>query len=143
MPDILIRGMISIHVPRVGHDANMRESAVPRYDFNPRAPCGARRRGFCHAALEVHISLHVPREGRDELNWHTVGVCVEGFQSTRPEWGVTRENHFLCGKRPISIHVPRVGHDIKFDAFSLRGMAFQSTRPMWGTTRRCASAARS
>ena len=86
-------------------------------NFNPRAPCGARRpnSNFCG--------------------------CDSGFQSTRPVWGATRknanknanENYFNprapCGARlltmygdeqreAISIHAPRVGRDSKFDDFT-------------------------
>ena len=61
------------------------------YNFNPRAPCGARPFG------------------------HWEGDCVCGkFQSTCPLRGTTtgdgRRNHFTT----ISIHVPLAGHDIAF-----------------------------
>ena len=36
-------GDISIHAPRVGRDAHARSRRIPCVNFNPRAPCGARR----------------------------------------------------------------------------------------------------
>ena len=57
---------ISIHAPRVGRDTgNSAASTLPAY-FNPRAPCGARRR-----VRPVCARSH------------------DRFQSTRPVWGAT------------------------------------------------------
>ena len=124
-------------------------------NFNPRAPCGARRRG-----------------DRQHGRGH-------GFQSTRPVWGATcpppassrRPRDFNprapCGARPlparrhvvvvqISIHAPRVGRDYQLCKLGCAGQdfnprapcgarprmrrqlslpsTFQSTRPVWGAT---------
>ena len=57
---------ISIHAPRVGRDAGSAEGDPVCWDFNPRAPCGAR--------LWLSAVLSVP---------------PESFQSTRPVWGAT------------------------------------------------------
>ena len=81
------RIVISIHVPREGHDHHRRQSMLTKMNFNPRAPRGARL--LKHAAkfhnnqfqstcpargttlgtapifLQLHISIHVPREGHD------------------------------------------------------------------------------
>ena len=103
-------------------------------DFNPRAPCGARR--YTGGATESSLL----------------------FQSTRPVWGATF-NGLLCFQynAGISIHAPRVGRDDLFDFLGLRGfkhfnprapcgarphltiakfacLIFQSTRPVWGAT---------
>ena len=80
---------ISIHAPRVGRDSALRVMRTILFaDFNPRAPCGARRVG------RVWIMYRMR------------------FQSTRPVWGATRlrlrllttSNHFNprapCGARP-------------------------------------------
>ena len=57
---------ISIHAPRVGRDAIALTSySKAKTNFNPRAPCGARR------SLSVIIKPS------------------KGFQSTRPVWGAT------------------------------------------------------
>ena len=147
---------ISIHAPRVGRDSSFRrcpctaaafQSTRPvwgatradgwrRYvlqHFNPRAPCGARRRGrlAAHAGManfnprapcgarlgpalslspSLLISIHAPRVGRDELASAQREQTLI-FQSTRPVWGATA-GITLC-------------------AVLAR---FQSTRPVWGAT---------
>ena len=80
---------ISIHVPREGHDGRCISGRQQRRHFNPRAPRGARpnicQPFFCttlfqstcpargttwtakNAALSQSISIHVPREGHDQL----------------------------------------------------------------------------
>ena len=124
---------ISIHVPREGHDAFTAISALPRHNFNPRAPRGARL--LKHAA-QLHnnqISIHVPREGHDRPQMLPTAQRLL-FQSTCPARGTTpslisavaANGNFNPraprGARPaaitpfgsrilISIHVPREGHD--------------------------------
>ena len=82
-----LKETISIHAPRVGRDFGTFPNMRGGYNFNPRAPCGARL---------LHDS--------------TMPFCVK-FQSTRPVWGATLfmvAASVLC---PISIHAPRVGRD--------------------------------
>ena len=105
---------ISIHAPRVGRDSALRETKEAFRDFNPRAPCGARRS---------------TSDGSQSVR----GL----FQSTRPVWGATSVfliNSVLqfdfnprapCGAR-------RVGQNQIH-----RAIGFQSTRPVWGATTRC------
>ena len=79
-------------------------------NFNPRAPCGARRDRRCGDHARADISIHAPRVGRDV---QILGRVVElrAFQSTRPVWGATTAGacRLPCGS--ISIHAPRVGRD--------------------------------
>ena len=97
-------------MPLAGHDASCRPHTETPFDFNPHAPCGARRRDlfakgrFCisihrllagHdlaipavAAEAEHISIHMPLAGHDRHHRH-------------------RPRHVLR----ISIHVPLAGHD--------------------------------
>ena len=79
-------------------------------NFNPRAPCGARRDRRCGDHARADISIHAPRVGRDV---QILGRVVElrAFQSTRPVWGATTI-------------VRRPGNTTRF----------QSTRPVWGAT---------
>ena len=100
---------ISIHAPRAGRDVVFGNLSAWLRNFNPRAPCGARRKIFskthfktnfnprapCGARLEKLcitfikrlISIHAPRAGRDSA----LCVCKEGIL--------------------ISIHAPRAGRD--------------------------------
>ena len=79
--------LISIHVPREGHDNNSQIGIPWLSDFNPRAPRGAR-----------HYILR-----RIKQNFL--------FQSTCPARGTTVLMMFICVSPFISIHVPREGHD--------------------------------
>ena len=147
---------ISIHAPRAGRDPRGQQpdpfpdrfqSTRPvrgatgnpggggpgRGDFNPRAPCGARRRFSRRCQKHNGISIHAPRAGRDYLSSIAV-THAPTFQSTRPVRGATRttpasvplERYFNprapCGARQrdphragggyrISIHAPRAGRD--------------------------------
>ena len=78
---------ISIHAPRAGRDLAHRADGGAQKHFNPRAPCGARRRG-----------------GRVMAN-------REIFQSTRPVRGATTEEQAKLTAELISIHAPRAGRD--------------------------------
>ena len=86
--DIVPSPWISIHAPRVGRDGRYGQDRPSRCNFNPRAPCGARR--YTGGATESSLL----------------------FQSTRPVWGATF-NGLLCFQynAGISIHAPRVGRD--------------------------------
>ena len=57
--------VISIHVPREGHDTRSVTATHTIIYFNPRAPRGARRRGSRSLLGRLQISIHVPREGHD------------------------------------------------------------------------------
>ena len=123
---------ISIHAPRVGSDGIMLTLQKFTAYFNPRSPCGERRRDAIILGSDLSISIHAPRVGSDEykqaaedgvvISIHAPRVGSDlrrgnaagsraGFQSTLPVWGAT-----LCsqGKQSlvtISIHAPRVGSD--------------------------------
>ena len=80
---------ISIHAPRVGSDAQDRPGdGGGAQDFNPRSPCGERRR---------------IRGGRN--------IPCQIFQSTLPVWGATVAGGDHPDGHGISIHAPRVGSD--------------------------------
>ena len=101
---------ISIHAPRVGRDDTRVGHKTNGNNFNPRAPCGARR--------------------------YTPYCCFtqNKFQSTRPVWGATGKDLHLQPKEGISIHAPRVGRDAKSGYTLGEVTVFQSTRPVWGAT---------
>ena len=79
--------MISIHVPREGHDGSSKRRQQRGGYFNPRAPRGARHAFVPDIFVYVNISIHVPREGHDATNAANSAAAA------------------------ISIHVPREGHD--------------------------------
>ena len=97
---------ISIHAPRVGSDAAAREKPRKAAYFNPRSPCGERRR--------LAASTETP--------------CL--FQSTLPVWGATSGGY--DEKHPanrISIHAPRVGSDKHYRLYAARQCDFNPRSP--------------
>ena len=81
-----------------------------RRDFNPRAPCGARRFPPPRILPRFPISIHAPHAGRD--------------------YGFARQHR----RKTISIHAPHAGRDVSRRRGFCRGFQFQSTRPMRGAT---------
>ena len=128
------RKNISIHAPLVGRD-EARQAPVGglRHDFNPRAPCGARR--FFRALIgRVADRFQSTRPLWGATLHSTTSLSIVQFQSTRPLWGATRSPRVSlallrnfnprapCGARllrlrcfcfsgSISIHAPLVGRD--------------------------------
>ena len=78
---------ISIHAPRVGRDAALAKNNPHAWNFNPRAPCGARLCVLHDLPAADVISIHAPRVGRDTVDAAPIVWCK------------------------ISIHAPRVGRD--------------------------------
>ncbi len=108
------------------------DGAVGEY-FNPRSPCGERRRTRRCQRSTARISIHAPRAGSDHRQARPASRQWI-FQSTLPVRGATlprlyggrRDFYFNprspCGERPsqlsgvtslvmISIHAPRAGSD--------------------------------
>ena len=83
--------VISIHAPRAGSDRARSRSRQRHNDFNPRSPCGERRRSLLRRMLQsyfnprspcgerrggiqtrltaIEISIHAPRAGSDARAW--------------------------------------------------------------------------
>ena len=125
---------ISIHAPHAGRDPSaacvssckegfqstrpMRGatrgrtvSLMANRNFNPRAPCGARRYAIGNPRFRIAISIHAPHAGRDP--WLT-------YELITGSW--------------ISIHAPHAGRDAIAANINLFENKFQSTRPMRGAT---------
>ena len=98
--------------PRAPCGARRRVAVQPLQNvyFNPRAPCGARRPEDRTHKVNHDISIHAPRVGRDE-------------------YGAAHKRFVV-----ISIHAPRVGRDVLLRLLLRRRSVFQSTRPVWGAT---------
>ena len=131
---------ISIHAPLAGRDDEAEISALMEAefqstrplrgatraiatancivcDFNPRAPCGARRLRVYHDFPVVQISIHAPLAGRDALRRNTSGRPA--YFNPRAPCGARLSR----GEKPIentgiSIHAPLAGRDGKSDEFS-------------------------
>ena len=102
---------ISIHAPRAGSDdasgsttktRNAFQSTLPvrgatrqygvtqgsRTNFNPRSPCGERRRKRGEPKSVCLISIHAPRAGSDRYTFDAQ-LQEAAFQSTLPVRGAT------------------------------------------------------
>ena len=124
---------ISIHAPHAGRDNSEADAlatawgfqstrpmrgatTTPEYqyaiieNFNPRAPCGARR----HLSRSEQENQHNfnPRAPCGARPISTVmGTCSVSFQSTRPMRGATIMDWFGDTFFIISIHAPHAGRD--------------------------------
>ena len=125
--------IISIHVPREGHDNDGRFVNVASFTFQSTCPARGTTESKAGRTFITCISIHVPREGHDSETIYEFRTS-RLFQSTCPARGTT----FGSGqhkKHPgISIHVPREGHDVYADTDSVYFVGFQSTCPARGTT---------
>ena len=79
---------ISIHAPRVGRDYARYAERYNFNNFNPRAPCGARRDGGKKYSRGGHFNPRAPCGARPALS--STSTNPVQFQSTRPVWGATR-----------------------------------------------------
>ena len=124
---------ISIHAPLAGRDSLRPACFILPPNFNPRAPCGARRFDY----------------------WGE--LCSDEFQSTRPLRGATQQGSHggfplsdfnpraPCGARPGRTGIQEQGGDFNPRApcgarlnsgiFNSARIPFQSTRPLRGATR--------
>ena len=142
-------------------------TAIPREEisrvgyFNPRSPCGERRKFsispmrfrlfqstlpvwgatliLCIIPHGIEISIHAPRVGSDFIGRMPI-ISLTLFQSTLPVWGATFSVRNLFLRRIISIHAPRVGSDLHRRRMSWLFVLFQSTLPVWGATGQAANA---
>ena len=82
--------------------------------FNPRAPCGARRRGRVQSAACRCFNPRAPCGARlDEMKAYQAAV---EFQSTRPMRGATAKVIYAIIMCHVSIHAPHAGRDHFFCA---------------------------
>ena len=92
--------------------------------FNPRAPRGARPPGQSQRSADICISIHVPREGHDDVYadvGHVLHISIhvprEGHDNSSstpessPRGARLGKVSIVQGRVGISIHVPREGHD--------------------------------
>ena len=133
----------------------MRAAARQRGDFNPLAPCGARRQHPGVLVAVEHFNPLAPCGARPgsltlqeaaEENFNPLAPC-----GARP-WHCARcgsrtgisihsprvERDMTAGPRAtrlrISIHSPRVERDQDWSESSYLCQIFQSTRPVWSET---------
>ena len=106
----------------------------PSQYFNPRAPCGARRATPSGTASgQSDFNPRAPCGAR-QPQFREVKLDLE-FQSTRPLRGATQILCPVSPPRSISIHAPLAGRDWVCRCWWCWGRKrFQSTRPLRGAT---------
>ena len=83
-----------------------------RCRFNPRSPCGERRRGRRLVHRAGAVSIHAPHAGSDGF-MAAIVLDSSMFQSTLPMRGATERNRVGHGPGRVSIHAPHAGSDFK------------------------------
>ena len=78
-------------------------------DFNPRSPCGERRFGFAQIHVLFDFNPRSPCGERRMVPKEDAEKVL--FQSTLPVWGATGFEAQALQRIAISIHAPRVGSD--------------------------------
>ena len=134
----LTMSFISIHSPRAGRDSPESTCRRWRQNFNPLAPCGARRGHLCDYQEKTMISIHSPRAGRD-LPALLPTPCAPVFQSTRPVRGETRQDRSRGGDLHDFNPLAPCGARRVHSKIYLQAKRFQSTRPVRGETARSAA----
>ena len=130
-------------------------SKVPHSDFNPRAPCGARRFAIYTSSTQMPFQSTRPLRGatsstivfpsriytfqstrplRGATTLHGDIVSPSQFQSTRPLRGATVKAAHSVAFFDISIHAPLAGRDLRTRKIAAFRSSFQSTRPLRGAT---------
>ena len=123
---------ISTHAPLAGRDKFWIIFTSHSEDFNPRAPCGARRESLHEVFISRKFQPTRPLRGA------TGAKCrrnrPHGFQPTRPLRGATEMTSTVNGLISISTHAPLAGRDSALCKQSLGG--FISTHaPLAGRDR--------
>ena len=101
--------------------------------FNPRAPCGARLQDHGQCYFRADISIHAPRAGRDCGTAPAFPFPLY-FNPRAPCGARLKVIHASFAGVLISIHAPRAGRDFHYNTSIFRQMIFQSTRPVRGAT---------
>ena len=147
---------ISIHAPLAGCDAARRVMPTRSPNFNPRTPCGVRRRDDrrhpiagrfqsthplrgakalrVHDVKDVRISIHAPLAGCDGMAEIALAQQIS-FQSTHPLRGATNGMSGPKRRFCILIHAPLAGCDDVITRADYDFMVFQSTHPLRGATK--------
>ena len=125
------------------------------FHFNPRTPCGVRRRSIAFAKMLIpfqsthplrgatpaahsvllifRISIHAPLAGCDQA-LAEFGISMADFNPRTPCGVRPRERGKLQRRLGISIHAPLAGCDLRLDFINAFFVPFQSTHPLRGAT---------
>ena len=105
-----IATVISTHAPLAGRDDRRPRRQKDHQDFNPRAPCGARRNGVRAAYMSARFQPTRPLRGATRFTRITLSA-LSAFQPTRPLRGATDMYSVSDDTVIISTHAPLAGRD--------------------------------
>ena len=125
---------ISIHAPLAGCDAGYHARNWQKHDFNPRTPCGVRRKVANYFGVTVEISIHAPLAGCDS---EIVSVQPTAFNfNPRTPCGVRLVT--FCPIAPSLLF--QSTHPLRGATYTvyllILSLLFQSTHPLRGATGR-------
>ena len=121
-------------LPVRGATARTRSVCSVWYYFNPRSPCGERRRTVWVQHTEIAISIHAPRAGSDP-HPGSCGYLGRLISIHAPRAGSDLMGGFQEADSCISIHAPRAGSDDLALLVQMILIPFQSTLPVRGATK--------
>ena len=101
---------ISIHAPRAGCDRSWGSNCRSEHNFNPRTPCGVRRRISPISLVGLIFQSTHPVRGATNVAHPGSREHIK-FQSTHPVRGATDDMAEMLFAQAISIHAPRAGCD--------------------------------
>ena len=126
------RNWISIHAPLAGCDCPRRSGVHHRGYFNPRTPCGVRRRSKPTRPTLANFNPRTPcgvRRHGFEIIGQQGGISIHA-----PLAGCDQGAEDSAAVAKISIHAPLAGCDNAFWSGFSHGGRFQSTHPLRGAT---------
>ena len=125
--------VISIHASHAGCDTTTNILALTTINFNPRIPCGMRRKGL--RTLQHSSQFQSTHPMRDATADDFILSSFSSlFQSTHPMRDATKMRRRYAKVRFISIHASHAGCDQNSRGLKKRPDLFQSTHPMRDAT---------
>ena len=121
---------ISTHAPLAGRDQTLARISTTAQNFNPRAPCGARRQPT-QAGVD-HSAFQPTRPLRGATNCACSGVIGRIISTHAPLAGrdLTLLFNFFCLN--ISTHAPLAGRDSVFQSASTANTVISTHAPLAG-----------
>ena len=108
-PVVHAQWIISTHAPLAGRDDTKWFHDYIYKNFNPRAPCGARRDNGCASDRPAEFQPTRPLRGATSDRGREEQLRI--FQPTRPLRGATSRVTVGCRHVEISTHAPLAGRD--------------------------------
>ena len=122
---------ISTHAPLAGRDRPPAPAWHRQSNFNPRAPCGARRLESVFKLSLIIFQPTRPLRGATSYFLAQAGLS-KIFQPTRPLRGATRHKPAVHELHPISTHAPLAGRDGRADEGRLVDREISTHAPLAG-----------